>query len=424
MTCLMMSLLVHLIFAALLDFIRPFDLGAPVQLKEAIMVDLQDTVVAVPPERSPIVPDRQDGDAPAQQIAAAQVKQTAAVRAQQPAPATQPAKAPTEQMTSSPPPAALSAPESAPHAYPQQAPAPAGELKPKKEESGATARLAQRSTVPPIDDLDFAAEGGEGQYSMVSAIPPPLRKTAEFLAADWETLTYRISMMGIPVGTAELEAKKVKGEVRITLRIQSNPATSQIYPVDDSIETRHIGGNFILSRIRQREGSFRGDRGFTLFLREKSVFWIDRLRNRSIQEPLPNNSVVDILSGLYYLRNQSLEVGSSVLLELFDSDHYAPTNVAVLRKEHLKLPGLREVDTLLVHPQLQTEGIFKRTGEVLIWLSDDEKKVPVKVETSIVLGKVTAELISAETHSEPPAKDSRRKKHVAEMSSSLVAIDR
>jgi hypothetical protein len=226
----------------------------------------------------------------------------------------------------------------------------------------------------------------------------PLRKAGEFLNADRETLTYRISMLGMPVGTAELAAKQEKGEVRITLRVQSNAAFSQLYPVDDSIETRHIAGNFILSRIRQREGSFRGDKGFTIFLRDKSVFWIDRLKKQSIWEALPNNSVVDILSGLYYLRNQPLEVGKSVMLQLFDSNRYAATSVAVLRKEHLTLPGLRQVDTLLVHPQLKTEGIFKRTGDIFVWLTDDLNKVPVKVETRISLGKVTAELVSAETH--------------------------
>jgi hypothetical protein len=50
-----------------------------------------------------------------------------------------------------------------------------------------------------------------------------------------------------------------------------------------------------------------------------------------------------------------------------------------------------------VHPILKTEGFFGRSGEVLVWLTDDEKKVPVKMEAEIPLGKVTAELVSAET---------------------------
>lgn len=375
--CLALSLLVHLVFAVPLDFFKSFKLGTVVLPSQPIVVDLQETM------------------------------------------ATEPAK----QLPPSLPAAASTSLESALKAD-EQTIVPAAEPSPgKRETEAAPVPSQERSTASPIVVPAKSTAGGvAGQKGKVfttqqkDALPeaplPPIRKSGEFLATDQEILSYRISMWGIPVGTAELEAKQENGEVRITLRIQSNAATSRLYPVDDCIETRHIGGNFILSRIRQQEGAFRGDRGFTLFLRDKSVFWIDRIKNLSLQEPLPNSDVVDILSGLYYLRNQPLEVGKFVNLQLFDSNHYAPTTVAVLRKEHLTLPGLREVDTLLINPQLKTDGIFQRTGEILVWLTDDEKKVPVKVETRISLGKVTAELVSAQTHRqvESPTRDMAKKK--------------
>lgn len=229
---------------------------------------------------------------------------------------------------------------------------------------------------------------------------PPLRTSGEFLGTSHEKLVYRISMLGLPVGSAELEANNEAGELRIALRVRSDAVLTAIYPVDDLIETRHVGGNFILSRIRQREGAFRGDRGFTLFLREKSVFWIDRLTNRSLREPLPNPEVLDILSGLYLLRSRPLRVGTPETLHIYDSDSYAAVPVDVIRRETVRLPVFREVEALLLQPQLKTGGIFRRTGDVRIWLSADRYKVPVKIVTSIALGEVTAELVSSE--SEPP----------------------
>jgi len=233
--------------------------------------------------------------------------------------------------------------------------------------------------------------------SPLYVIQPPLRTASEFLATEREKLTYQISMFGLPVGIAELEAKKEQGEIRITLRVKSNSVFSSLYPVDDLVETRHIGGNFILTRIRQQEGSFRSDRGFTIMLREKKVFWIDRLKNRSTTEPIPNGEVLDIISGLYYLRNRPLQVGKTELLQVFDSDTYAPLPVEVLRREQVRLPGFRNADTIVIKPLLKTDGIFKRTGDVTIWLTDDDFRAPVKVETQIPLGKVTVELLSAET---------------------------
>jgi hypothetical protein len=386
MNFLVLSLLVHLAFAVPLDYFKPFELGPPLLLNQSIMVDLAGPVAAMPAGQVP----------PAAAVAAAP-RETSAPRADE-----QPAPAPSEEQVP------ISAP-AAPIAARELTAPPTDRVPPEP----ATARVAGESVKTATRQRENAAPQRENATPQKEKVPveaalAPLRKTGEFLATQGEKLTYRISMLGIPVGNAELEAKQEQGEVRITLHIQSNPAASQLYPVDDSVETRHIGGNFILSRIRQSEGSFRGDRGFTLFLREKSVFWIDRLKNRSLQEPLPNSAVVDILSGLYYLRNQPLEVGKSVVLEIFDSNRYAPTTVAVLRKEHLTLPGLREVDTLVIHPELKTEGVFRRTGEIMIWLTDDEKRVPVKVETRISLGKVTAELVSAETHSAAAPRNSTR----------------
>jgi hypothetical protein len=115
---------------------------------------------------------------------------------------------------------------------------------------------------------------------------PPLMPTSDFMGTTHEKLVYRISLLGLPVGSAELEASSENEGMRITLRVKSDAVLSSIYPVDDLIETRHINGNFILTRIRQKEGAFRGDRGFTIFLRDKSVFWIDRLTNRSLKESL------------------------------------------------------------------------------------------------------------------------------------------
>jgi len=237
-------------------------------------------------------------------------------------------------------------------------------------------------------------------------IAPPLRSAAEFLSAEQETLSYRITLLGLPVGSGTLEAKQENGEVKISLRVVSNTVIAGIYPVDDLIETRLYNGNYIITKIRQQEGGFKGSRGFTLFLRDKSVFWIDLLKQTSTKEALPNSEVVDILSGLYYLRNRPLQTGKTEILHIFDSNIYTLVPVEVLRRETISLPGFKSADTLLLHPLIKTEGIFKRAGDILIWVTDDMNHVPVKVETSIILGKVTAEL----TNSEVKRKGDEKKK--------------
>jgi hypothetical protein len=225
----------------------------------------------------------------------------------------------------------------------------------------------------------------------------PVRKAEEFLATKMEKLTYRISLLKVPVGNAVMEANNKDGELRITIRITSNAVFSAIYPVDDLVETRMIKGNYLLTRVRQSEGSYRADFGFTLMLREHQAFWVDRLTKRCNYQPLPVDDVMDAVSGFYFLRNRDLKVGKEEQLHLFDSNEYSLTTIEVLRRERIGLPGGREVDTLVVHPQFKTEGFFRRSGDIMLWLTDDEFRVPVRLETFIALGKVTAELVSAES---------------------------
>jgi hypothetical protein len=264
-----------------------------------------------------------------------------------------------------------------------------------KEKSETAAR--------PAEPLSPKKPVAARRAAVVPLAPPPLRASGEFMATKSEKLSYVISLHGIPVGNMELEAKNENGEIRIALRTTSNSALSSIYPVDNTIEIRHIGGNFIIAKSKQQEGSYKSDTGFTIFLRDKRVYWIDNLRKRYSNETIPNSDVLDTLSSFYYLRNRHLQVGKTELLHVYDGDVYAEVPVEVVRQEEVRLRNLKKVDSLLLRHVKQKGGIFRRTGDMLIWLANDDDKVPVKLETNTPLGDVTIELVSAETQRfEPP----------------------
>ena len=270
-------------------------------------------------------------------------------------------------------------------------------IEPKQTESAAidknrtetVTRTSKPSTIPPSNTLQHIA--------VTPAPPPPLRTAGEFLTSKNEKLSYLVSLRGIPVGNVELEAKNENGEVRITLRTKSNAALSGIYPVDNIIETRHIVGNYIITKIRQHEGTLNSETGFTIFLRDKRVFWVDRLRKRYANETIPTSEVLDTLSSFYYLRNRPLQIGTTEILHIYDGDVYASVPIEILRQEDVRLRNLKKVDSLLLRHIKQKGGIFRRTGDMMIWLTNDENKVPIKMETTTPLGKVTLELVAAET---------------------------
>ncbi|BBA71156.1 DUF3108 domain-containing protein [Geobacter sulfurreducens] len=359
-----LSGLVHVAGLCVFPSIGILDLGAPVLPMADVSISLREPETSVPPP--PEVPSPRESAGPRETVLLDERSVAAA-----PERADQPPAAPVAREATL---AAEALPPVAPEAAAVTAPVPAV-------------------------SAEAVAEVTPAARSQHLEVMPPLRRAGEFLVPGREKLTYRITMLGIPVGEAMIEAVRgrEREEVTITTRVRSYPVISAIYPVDDVIETRLVAGNYLITRIRQREGTFTGDSGFTLMMREKKAFWADRLRNRYATHLLPREDVTDIVSGFYFLRNKRLEVGQPVVLHLFDSNEYAPTTVEVLRREGVTLPGGRTVDTLVVHPLLKTAGIFRRTGDMMIWVTDDAYKVPVRMETAISLGRVRAELISAET---------------------------
>lgn len=244
---------------------------------------------------------------------------------------------------------------------------------------------------------DHDVSGAAARQREAVPEPPPSGRPDELLKTTYEKLTYLISIFGLPVGTAELEAKNVHSEVRITLRVTSNAAISSIYPVDDTVETRHIDGKYILTTIRQQEGSFKSDEQFSINLRKKRVTWVDNREGRSHTVTVPTDDLFDTLSAIYFLRNRQLQIGRTETLHVFDSEAYADVPVEILRRETVRLPNLTTIDALVVQPLQKSAGIFRRTGDIQIWMTDDAFKVPVKIVTSVALGTVTVELVSAES---------------------------
>jgi hypothetical protein len=66
--------------------------------------------------------------------------------------------------------------------------------------------------------------------------------------------------------------------------------------------------------------------------------------------------------------------------------------IRVLRKERVSTP-VGEFDTIAIEPMVASEGVFEGKKGVVIWLTDDNRRIPVKAQTKVTVGSVTALLI-------------------------------
>ncbi len=240
--------------------------------------------------------------------------------------------------------------------------------------------------------IGMAAMMGILVVSHASAGVPECKGEYAPLLIVGERLEFEITYGGIPAGNASLEVtgeKTARGEVlRITSRAQSNDVISVFFRVDDRIisdvDPSTLESMYFEKRLR--EGPFEKDEWATYESGESGG--VVRTKGR---EYTVNPGTRDILSALYYVRGQDLRVGEDVTVNTFDGGKNYAARVKVLRSERLSV-GDSDVDCLVIEPEI-LEGPFAKKGNLRIWVTDDDLKVPVLMKSKVAIGSFVAKLV-------------------------------
>lgn len=108
--------------------------------------------------------------------------------------------------------------------------------------------------------------------------------------------------------------------------------------------------------------------------------------------------VHDILSTMYALRNtpvQSLNDKKKFELDmLLDREKYPITMTYKGTDDQTKIKGVGNFDTYVFEPKLIAGNIFKEESGMKIWVSRDQNKVPLMIESPISVGKIKAILVN------------------------------
>lgn len=226
------------------------------------------------------------------------------------------------------------------------------------------------------------------------------QNTFQILKSAKEKLHFDIYWLGVYVGKAVLEAVNDNGNVKITSQVHSAPVISAFYKVEDYAESRVTNGMPALFKIKQRAGRKRSDKETFFDINNKKVTHINHIKGTKDEHVINAENLWDVMSGFYYLRTQELNVGETVYINIFDSNKFYKAEVQILRKDKIKLTDEKEVDAVVVKPVLKSEGLFENKGNITVWLSDDDMRVPLRLETEVSIGRVVAELKTMETEKE------------------------
>ncbi len=123
----------------------------------------------------------------------------------------------------------------------------------------------------------------------------------------------------------------------------------------------------------------------------KNVYHPDR--NQVV--PLPPGDPMDLISTLVQARSWNMKPGEKIdALVMFEEEPYELTFHAE-GYEKVKTP-LGTFNTLVIVPRMEKtppKGMFKRGSTVRVWISQDERHLPVKFEVEFKFGSGVATLV-------------------------------
>jgi hypothetical protein len=223
---------------------------------------------------------------------------------------------------------------------------------------------------------------------------PPKRATTPLSAypfAVGEKLSYsaKLGMLTLGSGTLEVAAiDTVRGveSFRFRFRLQGK---TMFYSLDDVLES--WTGTSDLSSRRFVQDFIENDkatkRQYEIF--PDSGFFREHGRDNTSATP---TQPLDDAAFFYFVRMTPLEVGKKYTYERYFRKDKNPVIIQVLKREKMDLPDGSKVQCLVLHPTIDTKGIFSKRSETLIWLTDDSRRLPVQIRTKFPFGTITLRL--------------------------------
>jgi len=220
-----------------------------------------------------------------------------------------------------------------------------------------------------------------------------------FQADEKLTFTVKYGFIGAAEATMQVQEYTYKDSIpcwEFTTKTKTKPFFDHIFKVRDKIVSIVDREKFISYKFEKKlnEGSYKQHRIHLYYPDQNSSFYLKYSRKkRSFKETrmeIPDNTQ-DILSAFYSIRKMDLNVRDSVFINVTADGKNVITKVVVHKLEKIKTI-FGKIECLVIEPIMETEAVFKQSGRIKIWLTNDARKIPVKMESKVTFGSFKAYL--------------------------------
>jgi hypothetical protein len=183
------------------------------------------------------------------------------------------------------------------------------------------------------------------------------------------------------------------------LRLDSIGLVSKLFKVEDDYSAL-LNPNFCAQTVQMNmhEGSRHRETKVTYNMEAMNkATYLERdlvkntvLLNQEIDVP---PCVHDVLGGLYYLRSLNLEPTKTAEIPVSDGKKSALVKVEAQQREDVKTPE-GTFKTIRYEVYLFNNVIYRRPAHLTVWLTDDQRKLPVEIRVRLqfTIGTITLQL--------------------------------
>jgi hypothetical protein len=252
-------------------------------------------------------------------------------------------------------------------------------------------------------------------FSVAMAAASPgqqvLRSVPNSAFKPGEKLTFRIHYGFIDAGTAELQIaaeKKMIGPRSCYHVIGSGKSVGAFdwfFKVRDRYES-YVDADAMVPWLFVRDISEGGYKK-----KQRVVFnhYTDSARSEKKTISIPDNTQ-DLISAFYFARTIDLtkaSPGDVFPINGYLDDEVIPLNIKFIGRETLHT-DLGKFKCVIFRPMLQEGRVFKESEDMTVWVSDDLNRIPVRVQSNILVGSIKMDLTGYENLLHPPAVERKK----------------
>ncbi len=253
-----------------------------------------------------------------------------------------------------------------------------------------------------LGDRPKAFEGGEGlsgalpsDDSLSAVSTDTLRKIRNIAFAPGEYLRFDVKYSFVVAGEARLKVSDITFRGRkcykVDFTLDSKPFFDAFYKVRDRYLTIIDSAGIFPWKFEQhiREGGYTRD-----FEAE-----FDQVTHRAMTTEgktcvIPPY-VQDMMSAFYFARTvdySKFKSGERLHLQNFYKDSTYDLDVKFRGRQTIEVDA-GKFNCVVIEPLVKEGGLFKSEGKIYLWLTDDDRKLPVLITSKIKIGSVDSELV-------------------------------